>query len=150
MYSNLTYVTFIFYLYSFFFYSLRSRFVLQTEIYRANIIHHFILLSSFFTVSITLPAVRISAVLNLKSGSQDFTDPGLLKIRRTLTGLSLWFCFHKCLRSSCVPRDVPRGKIINLLSRGALRLASLGNMRALLVAYCRPSNSHGLTVRIKV
>ena len=27
---------------------------------------------------------------------QDFTDPGLPKIRRTLTGLSLWFCLHKC------------------------------------------------------
>ena len=29
---------------------------------------------------------------------QDFTDPGLLKIRLTLTGgLSVWFCLQKCL-----------------------------------------------------
>ena len=25
-----------------------------------------------------------------------FTDPGLLKIRRTLSGLSFWFCLHRC------------------------------------------------------
>ena len=30
-------------------------------------------------------------VLSLKFGTQDFTDPGLQKIRWTLTGLSLWF-----------------------------------------------------------
>ena len=36
---------------------------------------------------------------NFKIGTQDFTDPGLLKIRLTLTGLSLWFCLHKCLRA---------------------------------------------------
>ena len=30
-------------------------------------------------------------------GTQDFTDPGLLKIWPTLTGLSLWFCLHKYL-----------------------------------------------------
>ena len=35
-------------------------------------------------------------VLSLKFGTQDFTDPGLLNIRRTLTGLSLWFCLHEC------------------------------------------------------
>ena len=29
--------------------------------------------------------------LSLKFGTQDFTYPRLLKIRRTLTGLSLWF-----------------------------------------------------------
>ena len=34
--------------------------------------------------------------LSLKFVTQDFTDPGLLKIRRSLTGLSLWFCLHKC------------------------------------------------------
>ena len=33
--------------------------------------------------------------LILKFGTQDFTDPGLLKILLTLTGLSLWFCLHK-------------------------------------------------------
>ena len=31
-----------------------------------------------------------SAALILKFGTQDFTDPGLLKIRLTLTGFSLW------------------------------------------------------------
>ena len=35
-------------------------------------------------------------VLNWKFGTQDFTDPDLLKIQRTLTGLLLWFCLHKC------------------------------------------------------
>ena len=34
-------------------------------------------------------------VLFLKFGVEDFIDPGLLKIRRVLTGLSLWFCLHK-------------------------------------------------------
>ena len=34
-------------------------------------------------------------VLILKFGTQDFTDPGLLKIQLTLTSLSLWFCLHK-------------------------------------------------------
>ena len=33
--------------------------------------------------------------LILKFGTQDFTDPGLLKILLTLTGLSLWFCLYK-------------------------------------------------------
>ena len=28
--------------------------------------------------------------------TQDFTNPDVLKTRRTLTGLSLWFCLHKC------------------------------------------------------
>ena len=27
---------------------------------------------------------------------KNFTDPGLLEIRLTLTSLSLWFCLHKC------------------------------------------------------
>jgi len=34
-------------------------------------------------------------VLFLKFGVEDFIDPGLLKIRRILTGLSFWFCLHK-------------------------------------------------------
>ena len=33
--------------------------------------------------------------LILKFGTQDFTDPGLLKILLTLTGLSLWLCLYK-------------------------------------------------------
>ena len=36
--------------------------------------------------------ITIITVLNLKFD----THPGLLKIRRTLTALSLWFCLHKC------------------------------------------------------
>ena len=35
-------------------------------------------------------------VFNWKFGSQYFTDPDPLKIRRTLNGLSLWFCLLKC------------------------------------------------------
>ena len=31
-------------------------------------------------------------LLILKFDIEDFTDPGLLKIRLTLTGSSLWFC----------------------------------------------------------
>ena len=50
------------------------------------------------SVSITLPAKNQFTVLSLKFGTQDFTDPGLLKIRRTLTGLSLWFGLHECFR----------------------------------------------------
>ena len=34
-------------------------------------------------------------VVILKFGTEDFTDPGLLKIWLTLTGLSLWFHLHK-------------------------------------------------------
>ena len=34
-------------------------------------------------------------VFNWKFDSQYFTDPDPLKIRRTLNGLSLWFCLHK-------------------------------------------------------
>ena len=94
MYSNLAYAAFIFYLYSFFFHSPRWRFVLQIEISaKYNSPLYFCFLSLFF--SITLPAVRISLKF-FKCGTQDFTDPGLLKIRRTLTGLSLWICLHKC------------------------------------------------------
>ena len=35
-------------------------------------------------------------ILILKFGTQDFTDPGLLKIRLTLTGLSFCLSLHKC------------------------------------------------------
>ena len=35
-------------------------------------------------------------VIILKLSIEDFTGLGLLKTRRTLTGLSLWFCLHKC------------------------------------------------------
>ena len=42
------------------------------ELYRANIIHHFIF------------------------GTEDVTDPALLKIRLTLTGLFFCLSLHKC------------------------------------------------------
>ena len=52
--------------------------------------------------------------------TQDFTNPDVLKTRRTLTGLSLWFCLHKCFwrtlrydnsrRRKWIPRK--RGKFI--------------------------------------
>ena len=49
----------------------------------------------------TLPAaVKISYCFNLKFGIEDFTDPGLLKIRLTLTGLSWWFCLRNCFSYS--------------------------------------------------
>ena len=35
-------------------------------------------------------------VFILKFGIEDFTDTDLLMILLTLTGLSLWFCLHKC------------------------------------------------------
>ena len=49
--------------------------------------------------------LRQFTVLGLKFGTQDFTDPGLIKIRWTLTGLSLWVLpsqvFLRLLRYSC-------------------------------------------------
>ena len=95
MYSNLAFVTFIFYLYSFFFYSPRWRFLLQTEISgKYNLPLYFCSLSLFF-LSLFLPQGSVYC-LSLNFGTQDFTDPGLLKILRTLTGLS-WFCLHNCV-----------------------------------------------------
>ena len=70
--------------------------------YWANIIHHFIFL--FFLYFFYFSSCRkdhinllfFKTVLkSLKFGTQDFTDPGLLKILLTLTGLSLWFCLYK-------------------------------------------------------
>ena len=50
--------------------------------YQANIIHHVIFIFFSFIFSITLIGVVIKfSVLSLKFGTQDFTDPGLLKIR---------------------------------------------------------------------
>ena len=53
--------------------------------YRTNIIHYFI--SVFFLNFFHHPSCLKDqfTVLILKFGSQDFTDPGLLKIRLTLT-----------------------------------------------------------------
>ena len=68
--------------------------------YRANIIHHCIFV--FFLYFFYHSSCRKDqfTVFSLKYGTQDFTDftilLGLLKIRWTLTGLSLWFCLHNC------------------------------------------------------
>ena len=99
MYSNLACVTFIFYLYSFFFHSPLEGLCCKQK-YRANVIHHFIFV--FFIYFFYHSSCRKDqlTVLNLKFGTQDFTDSGLLKIRRTLTGLSLWFWLLKCLRKN--------------------------------------------------
>ena len=40
--------------------------------------------------------IIIAQSLILKFGIEDFTDPGLLKIRLTFAGLSMWFCLQKC------------------------------------------------------
>ena len=61
--------------------------------WRQNSPLYFCFLSLFF--SITLPADQFT-VLILKFGTQDFTDPGLLKIRLILTSLSLLFCLRNC------------------------------------------------------
>ena len=60
-----------------------------------SVIHQFFFsFLSFFIFSVTLPIVRISLLSpNFKICVEDFTEPGLLKIRLTLTGLSLWFSF---------------------------------------------------------
>ena len=60
------------------------------------LIHHS-LLSLFFFYHSSCRRDH-STVLILKFGIEDFTDPGLPKIRMSFTGLSLWFCLHKCFR----------------------------------------------------
>ena len=59
-------------------------------------IHHFIFV--FFLYFFYHSSCRRdhSTVLILKFGIEDITDLGLPKIRMSLTGLSLWFCLHKC------------------------------------------------------
>ena len=91
VYSNLTYLTLIFYLSSFFFIVPVGGLCCKPK-YWANLIHHFIFL--FFLYFFYHSSCRKDhfTVLNLTFGTQDFTDPGLLKIQRTLNGLSLWFC----------------------------------------------------------
>ena len=79
-----------------FFYSPRSGLCCKPK-YRANIIHHFIFV--FFLYFFYHSSCRKKdqfPVSSFKFGTQVFTDPGLLKIRRTLTGLPwLWFCLPK-------------------------------------------------------
>ena len=60
MYSNLAYVTFILYLYSFFFYSPRWRFFVGANRNIGQIIIHHLIFVIFIYFPITLPAVRIS------------------------------------------------------------------------------------------
>ena len=84
----------------FFFYSPRSGLCCKPK-YRANIIHHFIFV--FFLYFFYHSSCRKKdqfPVSSFKFGTQVFTDPGLLKIWRTLTGLPwLWFCLPKCICS---------------------------------------------------
>ena len=76
---------------TFFLYNPRWKFALQTEISGK---YFFVFFLSFFYHS----SFRKDhfTVLSLKFGTQDFTDPSLLYIRRTPTGLSLWFRLNKC------------------------------------------------------
>ena len=64
------------------------------ELYRANIIHHFIFVLFFFYHS----SCRKDqfTILILKFGTEDVTDPALLKIRLTLTGLFFCLSLDKC------------------------------------------------------
>ena len=65
--------------------------------YRANFIHYFIYVLFIYFFFHSACRKDQFTVLSLKFGTQDFTDPGLQNIRRTSTGLSLWFCLHNCL-----------------------------------------------------
>ena len=74
---------------------------------KLNLKHHFIFV--FFIYFFYHSSCRKDhfTVFNLKFGTQDFTDPGLLNIRRTLTGLSLWFCPHKCFLQELFANFLP-------------------------------------------
>ena len=65
--------------------------------YRANIVHHFIFVYFFIFIFFNHSSSRKDyfTVLILKFGTGDFIDPGLLNMRLTVTGLSLWFCLPK-------------------------------------------------------
>ena len=73
---------------------LLNNFVNKSRPRKRVCIHHFIFV--FFLHFFYNSSCRKDqfTVLSLKFGSQDFTDPGLLNIRRIL---SLWFCLHKCM-----------------------------------------------------
>ena len=62
--------------------------------YVLDILSHFLSTSSNCNWS---DLGNLYTVLIFKSGIEDFTDPGLLKIRLTLTSLSFWFCLQRCL-----------------------------------------------------
>ena len=61
-----------------------------------GILSKFLLDNSSFSASPPRSLIIIAQSLISKFGIEDFTDPGILKIRLTLAGLSLWFCLHKC------------------------------------------------------
>ena len=56
---------------------------------------HWVFLRPFPVAGHIATANQLTVTI-LKFSIEDFTDLGLLKIRRTVTGLSLWFCLHKC------------------------------------------------------
>ena len=62
--------------------------------YQGNIIHHFIFVFFLYFSNHSSCLKDQFTALILKFDTEDFTDPGLLNIRLTLTGLSLWFCLH--------------------------------------------------------
>ena len=73
-----------------------------------NLKHHFIFVFFIYFFYHSSRRKDQFTVFNLKCGTQDFTDPGLLKIRRrTLTGLSLWFCPHKCFLQELFANFLP-------------------------------------------
>ena len=65
--------------------------------YRASIVHHFVFVYFFYFYFFYHSSCRKDyfTVLILKFGTGDFIDPGLLNMRLTVTGLSLWFCLPK-------------------------------------------------------
>ena len=75
---------------------------------KLNLKHHFIFVFFIYFLYHSSRRKDQFTVFNLKCGTQDFTDPGLLKIRRrTLTGLSLWFCPHKCFLQELFANFLP-------------------------------------------
>ena len=62
--------------------------------YWANIIHHYIFVFFLYFFNHSFSGCRKDQFT--PPDTQDFTDPDLLTIRGTLTGLSLWFCLRKC------------------------------------------------------
>ena len=101
---SLSYATFIFYLYSFFFIAPVEGLCCKPK-YRTNIIHHVIFVLFFFFYHSSSRKDQFT-VLSLNFGTQDFTDPGLPKIGRTLTGLSLLFGLIQLIGSTRPKFDV--------------------------------------------
>ena len=55
---------------------------------------------SFFSYDSSCSRKDQFTALIFQFGIEDFTDPGLLRILLTITGLSLRFCLHKCFLCS--------------------------------------------------